>query len=143
MGGRGNSGAGGGNGRAQRQTSDKYGQDTANDAGDLSDPKQAAKAQGITGADVTHFESGARATRAALAATSPGDALPAFRAAVAAHERKYGRGAARAYARGGYWSLLRVLRAGIAVYNIATGAGSSPVVQSANTAILASYWLAR
>lgn len=119
--------------------------------------RDAATGLGLSDSDAGHFVAGASVSdkRYGASASSPsgfgsagglaGSAadIAAFRADVGAYGRKYGRRAAMAYARGRYWSLLKLIRAGIAVYNIATGAPSSPAVQAANSAILASYWLTR
>lgn len=118
--------------------------DAVDATADSTSARDAASALGLSDTDTEHFINGASAVPKPSPATVPGNVTPdEFRRAVAAYERRYGRRAAKAYARGGYWSILRLVRAGIAVYNIATGAGSSPVVQGANAAILASYWVSR
>ncbi|QXO14368.1 hypothetical protein SEA_CHASER_142 [Mycobacterium phage Chaser] len=69
--------------------------------------------------------------------------VAAHKAAVVAYERKHGRYAAHVYARGGYWSLLRVIRTAMAVGAIATQGPSAPALAAANAALMAAYWAHR
>ncbi|ALF00430.1 hypothetical protein SEA_ARCHIE_136 [Mycobacterium phage Archie] len=109
-----------------------------------SDPNKAADALGLTGSDKEHFVNGANSTERKLdGAGSPEAAAAKFKAAVIAYERKYGRGAAQVYSRGGYWSLVRFIKTVMAVSATATQAGSAPVLATVNAAMVAAYWLDR
>ncbi|QFG10360.1 hypothetical protein J4U00_gp119 [Mycobacterium phage DyoEdafos] len=153
MGGRG--GAGGGRGTGGNSNPDLDSKDSLdNTAEQTSNPNAAADALGLTGADKEHFVNGANAEgkriprigRDESQVIKPADVsklVAAHKAAVVAYERKHGRYAAHAYARGGYWSLLRVIRTAMAVGAIATQAPAAPALAAANTALMAAYWTHR
>lgn len=154
----GSGGAGNGaSGRGGNAKPDEITPDDVENVADAASARDAATGLGMSDTDAEHFAAGSKAsdTRYGALARPPSGSgnglglagsaadIAAFRGDVGAYGRKYGRRAALAYARGRYWSLLKLIRAGIAVYNIATGAPSSPAVQAVNSAILASYWLTR
>ncbi|ASW31556.1 hypothetical protein SEA_GUUELAD_133 [Mycobacterium phage GuuelaD] len=157
MGGRGGGGTGGGKGGNKGGDSDltvdkRPAVDAA--AEKHSDPNAAADALGLTGSDKDHFVNGANAEgrriprigRDESKIIKPADAaklIAAHKAAVIAYERKYGRGAAQAYSRGAYWSLVRFIKTVMAVSATATQAGSAPALAAVNAAMLAAYWVDR
>lgn len=107
-------------------------------------PEAAADELGLTGSDKDSFVDGANATGKKLdGADGPEAAVEKFKAAVIAYERKYGRGAAHAYSRGGYWSLLRFIKTTMAVTASATQVAGAPAMAAVNTALVAAYWLER
>ncbi|QFG14360.1 hypothetical protein PBI_TOURACH_138 [Mycobacterium phage Tourach] len=147
MGGRGGGGTGGGKGGGKGSDSDvtvdkRPAVDAA--AEKHSDPNAAAESLGLTGADKDHFVNGANSTERKLDdAGSPEAAAAKFKAAVIAYERKYGRGAAQVYSRGGYWSLVRFIKTVMAVSSTVTQAGSAPALAAVNAAMLTAYWVDR
>ncbi|QDK04119.1 hypothetical protein SEA_AVADAKEDAVRA_127 [Mycobacterium phage AvadaKedavra] len=113
-------------------------------ANKTNDPNQAADELGLEGKDKDHFVNGANAEdRRLTPGTSPDEAVQKFQLAVKAYERKYGRGAARMYSRGAYWSLVRFLKTAFAVASTVQQGGSAPALAAVNTALLAAYWIDR
>ncbi|ALA06636.1 hypothetical protein SEA_LUMOS_130 [Mycobacterium phage Lumos] len=110
---------------------------------DTPNAEQAAENLGLQDDAKDDFVNGADATGKDLNNKTPEQALSAHTARVKAYERKYGRYAARAYASGGYWSLIRAIKTAMAVSATATSAPAAPALAAVNASLIAAYWLGK
>lgn len=124
-----------------------------NDPAGPATPEGAADALGLDGKDREHFIDGANAPIPDVKPKpAPGLPVPGKPESpgkqpgkqpgpdfVLAYERKYGRGAARAYSQGSFWSLLRAIRRVAATASTVTNPSNLP----GNAALLAAYAFAK
>jgi hypothetical protein len=150
MGGRG--GAGGG-GQGPRGGNTNLGDPL--DAPNLIDkttPGEAGSELGLTPDEQEHFDEGADKVRPHLPPVDSPDANPLNPGTkpgkpgvinLDGYARKYGRGAAKAYSHGVYWSLLRYAKAVLATASTVQQGAGAPAHAAVNATALAAYWYSR